>query len=126
MCSVAVNWLTPRTVTKPVPPPLTATIVNFDDIDLGPSQQIPFPVITDRYTPVGVTFAGFGQNAGGLFNPGFDAASVPYISLPNVLYFVSAFPVVTGGLAQSPETLSFYPPISHFQFDTGSLGVRSR
>jgi hypothetical protein len=48
---------------------------------------------------------------------------VPYISRPNNLYFVSAFPVVTGGLAQTPETLSFYPPILSFQFDTGSLGA---
>ena len=70
-----------------------------------------------------MTFAGFGQNAGGLFNPSFTPSDVPYISLPNVLYFVSAFPVVTGGLAQTPETLSFYPPILSFQFDTGSLGA---
>ncbi len=39
------------------------------------------------------------------------------------MYFVSAFPVTSGGLAQSPEFLTFYPPISHFQFDTGTLGA---
>ena len=107
-----------------IPTPPTATLVNFDNIPLGTTQQIPFPVVTTEYTDSsGVTFAGFGQNAGGLFNPSFSPSDVPYISLPNVLYFVSAFPVVTGGLAQSPETLSFYPPILSFQFDTGSLGA---
>jgi len=107
-----------------IPPSPTATLVNFDNIPLGPGQQIPFPVVTTEYTEsAGVTFAGFGQNAAGLFNPSFTPSDVPYISLPNVLYFVSAFPVVTGGLAQSPEFLSFYPPILSFQFDTGSLGA---
>ena len=106
-----------------VPPSVTATLVNFDDINLGPDQQIPFPVVTNEYVNRGVQFAGFGENSGGLFNPSFDPADVPYISLPNVIYFVSAFPVITGGLAQSPEFLTFYPPISHFQFDTGTLGV---
>ena len=107
-----------------MPPPLTATIVNFDDIPLGPDQQIPFLVVTDQYTDsAGVTFAGFGENSGGLFNPSFNPEDVPYISLPNNIYFLSAFPVITGGLAQSPETLSFYPPIVSFQFDTGTFGV---
>ena len=107
-----------------IPPAPTATLVNFDNIPLGPDQQIPFLVVTTEYTDsAGVTFAGFGQNSGGLFNPSFTPSDVPYISLPNVLYFVSAFPVVTGGLAQTPEILSFYPPILSFQFDTGSLGA---
>jgi hypothetical protein len=107
-----------------IPPSPTATLVNFDNIPLGPDQMIPFAVVTTEYTDsAGVTFAGFGQNAGGLFNPSFTPSDVPYISLPNNLYFVSAFPVVTGGLAQTPETLSFYPPILSFQFDTGSLGA---
>jgi hypothetical protein len=105
-----------------VPPPPTATLVNFDDIDLGPNQQIPFLVVTDQYVNRGVQFAGFGQNSGGLFNPSFDPSEVPYISLPNNIYFLSAFPVITGGLAQTPEFLTFYPPISHFQFDTGTFG----
>ena len=106
-----------------MPPPVTATLVNFDDIDLGPNQQIPFLVVTNEYVNRGVQFAGFGQNSGGLFNPSFDPASVPYISLPNNIYFLSAFPVVTGGLAQSPEFLTFYPPIQYFQFDTGTFGI---
>ncbi len=106
-----------------VPPLPTATLINFDDIDLGPNQQIPFPVVTNEYVNRGVQFSGFGPNSGGLFNPSFDPASVPEISLPNVIYFLSAFPVVTGGLAQTPEFLNFYPPISSFQFDTGTLGV---
>src|SRR5262249_30035596 len=86
-----------------IPAPLTATLVNFDDIDLGPNQMIPFLVVTDQYTvSKGVTFAGFGQNSGGLFNPSFNPQDVPFISLPNNIYFLSAFPVITGGLAQSP------------------------
>ncbi len=106
-----------------MPPPVTATLVNFDDIDLGPNQQIPFLVVTDQYVNRGVQFAGFGQNSGGLFNPAFNPEEVPYISLPNNIYFLSAFPVVTGGLAQSPEFLTFYPPIQYFQFDTGTFGI---
>jgi hypothetical protein len=106
-----------------IPPPVTATLVNFDDIDLGPSQPFPLPVITNEYVNRGIQFAGFGQNSGGLFNPSFDPAQVPYISPPNNIYFVSAFPVVTGGLAQTPEFLTFYPPIQSFQFDTGTLGA---
>ena len=107
-----------------VPPPLTATIANFDDIPLDPNNQlIPFPIVTDHYAPVGLILSGFGQNSGGLFNPSFNPSDVPAISLPNVLYFVSAFPVVTGGLAQSPETLTFYPPVQSVQFDISSLGV---
>src|SRR5215831_5928829 len=54
-----------------VPPSPTATLVNFDDIDLGGVQQIPFLVVTDQYVNRGVQFAGFGQNSGGLFNPSF-------------------------------------------------------
>jgi hypothetical protein len=105
-----------------IPAPLTATVVNFDDLTLN--GEIPFPIVTDRYTvSAGVTFAGFGQNSGGLFNPDFGTPGIPAISPPNVMYFVSAFPVVTGGLAQSPETLTFYPAISHFQFDTSTLGA---
>jgi len=39
------------------------------------------------------------------------------------MYFASIFPVVTGGLAQSPETLSFYPTITSVQFDASTLGA---
>jgi hypothetical protein len=80
------------------PPPLTATIVNFDDLSLPPDVQIPLPVVTDQYTSRGVTFAGFGQNAGGLVNPDFGQPPPPWFSTPNIVYFVSIFPVATGGL----------------------------
>src|SRR4029077_3043035 len=60
-----------------IPPSPTATLVNFDNIPLGPGQQIPFPVVTTEYTDsAGVTFAGFGQNAAGLFNPSFTPSDV--------------------------------------------------
>ena len=36
--------------------------------------------------------------------------------------FISAFPLANGGLPQSPETLSFYPPITSIQFDSGTGG----
>src|SRR5262249_56898666 len=108
-----------------VPPSVTATLVNFDDINLGSGQVFPFFVVTDQYVNRGVQFAGFGENSGGLFNPSFTPSDVPYISLPNVMYFVSAFPVDTVGLAQSPEVLTFYPPISHFPFYTGALRADS-
>ena len=104
-------------------PPLTATIVNFDDLSLPPDLQIPLPVVTDQYASRGVVFAGFGQNAGGLVNPDFGQPPPPWFSPPNIVYFVSIFPVATGGLAQSPETLSFYPPVTSFQFDSSSLNV---
>ncbi len=99
---------------------MTATLVNFDD--LNPNGQIPFNVVTNEYVNRGVQFAGFGQNSGGLYNPSFGPGEAPYISPPNNIYFLSAFPVITGGLAQSPEFLTFYPPIQYFQFDTGTFG----
>ena len=79
--------------------------------------------MTDQYASRGVVFAGFGQNAGGLVNPDFGQPPPPWFSPPNIVYFVSIFPVATGGLAQSPETLSFYPPVTSFQFDSSSLNV---
>src|SRR5262249_17087128 len=41
----------------------------------------------------------------------------------NFMLFLSAFPLLNGGLPQSPETLTFYPPITAFQFDTGTFGI---
>jgi len=104
--------------------PPTATVVNFDDFPLPGEFTIPLPVVTTEYTDSrGVTFQGFGTNAGGLVNPDFGTPPPPWFSPPNIMYFVSIFPVSSGGLAQSPETLSFYPPITSFQFDASTLGV---
>src|SRR5262249_38683024 len=55
--------------------------------------------------------------AGGVFNP------LPEIEGNNLMLFVSAFPLLTGGLPQTPETLTFYPAITAFQFDTGTVSI---
>ena len=104
-----------------VPPPPTATVVNFDDI-VGCSSLFspPCPVLPpDTYNSVGITIAGFGQNGA----TAFAAEGSSYlISPPNSLFFFSVFPTLEGGLLKTPETFSFYPPIQSLQFDTATFG----
>ena len=65
-------------------------------------------------------FSGFGQNGGGVLGTGGGfpsralAAELPH--LPQRLLEAN------GGLIQSPETLSFDPPVATLQFDIGTLG----
>src|SRR5262249_57651404 len=47
----------------------------------------------------------------------------PGISDPNTLIFASFFSMANGGIPQTPETLTFYPPITSFQFDATTLGI---
>src|SRR5262249_9542546 len=104
-----------------VPPPAAATIVNFDDI---PGAQDVFSIagpISTGYGDRGLTFQGFGTHGGAVLGTGPGLPN-PEIPPPNFLVFVSAFSMQNGGLIQSPETLTFYPPVTHFQFDTGTLG----
>src|SRR5262245_2616292 len=99
-----------------VPPPLTATIVTFDDRTAN-DTCMPDGPITTEYTPLGVTFSGFGLSGGGLINAGcgYGAdATTP----PNIMGFASIITMGNGGVEQSPETLTFYPPIVSLQFDT--------
>ena len=104
-----------------LPPSPAQTIVNFDDIPGAIDiLSIPAPLGTE-YVSRGLTFAGFGQNGGGVLGTGAGLPN-PEISPPNFLIFLSAFSMQNGGLIQSPETLSFYPPVATLQFDIGTLG----
>ncbi len=105
-----------------VPPPLTATVVNFDD-PAGDSVACTdiltcLPIPPDLYSSLGITISGFGQNGAIVF----DAVTSSYvISPPNVLFFFSVFPLANGGLIKGPETFTFYPPIQSLQFDTATF-----
>jgi hypothetical protein len=39
------------------------------------------------------------------------------------MLFASAFPMLNGGLPQSPEIMNFYPPITYLQFNSGTLQI---
>jgi hypothetical protein len=101
-----------------VPPPLTATVVNFDDL-VGCSDILScVPIPPDTYNSLGITISGFGQNGAIVF----DAEGSSYlISPPNSLFFFSAFPLANGGLIKGPETFTFYPPVQSLQFDTATF-----
>jgi hypothetical protein len=104
-----------------VPPPLTATVVNFDDIVGCSSLFNPAcPLLPpDTYSSVGLTITGFGQNGATVFAA---EGSSYLISPPNSLLFFSVFPLSNGGLIKPPETFSFYPPVQSLQFDTATFG----
>jgi len=116
-----------RTATaQPIPPPLTATIVNFDDIVGAPDNAFSVaPVLPPgMYASLGVIISGFGTNGGAVFNlSGSTGDATAFLSPPNALTFVSITVNTEGGLVQSPETLSFYPPITSFQFDSFTAGL---
>jgi hypothetical protein len=105
-----------------IPAPLSATIVNFDDIP-GASDglSITGPVTTE-YASRGLIFSGFPPlNGGGVVALG--NGMLPEISGTNFMLFVSAFPMLNGGLPQSPEFLTFYPPVTSVQFDIGTFNI---
>ncbi len=111
---------------QPIPPPLTATIVNFDDIVGAPDNAFAVaPVLPPgMYASQGVIIAGFGTNGGAVFNLATSTGdATAFLSPPNALTFVSITVNTAGGLVQSPETLSFYPAITSFQFDSFTAGV---
>ena len=74
-----------------VPPPLTAIVINFDD--LAGCTSLPCPLFPpDTYSSLGITITGFGQNGATVF----DAEDSSYlISPPNSLLFFSVFPLST-------------------------------
>jgi hypothetical protein len=122
---------------QPVAPPPTATVVRFDDCVATPGNwctnapdsafAIPDPFPPDTYVAQGVIFTGFGTNGGSVFllgngNLGNDDQQ-RFISDPNALSFISLTSNTDGGLVSSPETLSFYPPITSLQFDVTTIGL---
>ena len=114
--------LVPNAPAAVIPPPITSTFINFDDMP-GATDVLSIPgPLTTQYVDRGVIFSGFpAQNGGGILGTG-GFAPLPEISPPNFMLFLSAFPMLNGGLPQSPETLSFYPPVTSVQFDIGTLG----
>jgi hypothetical protein len=95
-------------------------LVNLDNIPPATNDiTTAFPV-TNEFADLGVQFAGFGENGGALFN--FQQAPTPGISEPNTIVFASFVSMGNGGIPQTPETLTFYPPISYLQFDATTLG----
>jgi hypothetical protein len=86
----------------------------------------PFPL--DTYVAQGIIFTGFGTNGGAVFLLGNDNLGDPvqqqFISSPNALSFISITTNTDGGLVQSPETLSFYPPVTSLQFDVTTIGLQ--
>jgi len=104
-----------------VPPPLSATLVNFDDVQAP--ESLPAPnALTTEYSNLGVTFGGFGLN-GGARTQAFGSVPTGAISPPNVLYFIGIGTMLDGGLQVTPEFLTFSPPIGSLQFDLTTLGV---
>lgn len=102
------------------PPPLSATFVNFDNVQEPDSLPADRPLTTE-YSNLGVTFGGFGAN-GGAQTQFFGSVPNATVSLPNVIYFIGIGTMLSGGLQVSPEFLTFEPPISSLQFDLTTLG----
>jgi hypothetical protein len=104
-----------------VPPPLNATVINFDDVTVPPdTSMIPGP-LTDEYIALGIRFRGFGESGGAIVNQDSNFG-FPAVSPPNFLGFASIITMQNGGILQSPETLTFSPPIISLQFDVFGLG----
>lgn len=103
-----------------VPPPLSATVINFDDVTEPDSLPASGPLTTE-YSGLGITFAGFGHN-GGARTQFFGSVPTGAASLPNVLYFIGIGTMQSGGLQVSPEFITFDPPIGTLQFDLTTLG----
>lgn len=67
------------------PPPLTATLINFDDMQC-PIDIVGLLPVTGEYTDRGITFSGFGLNGGACFGTGEGIDNVA-ISPPNFMIF---------------------------------------
>ncbi len=96
-------------------------LVNFDNLPPVTGDITTVVPFTNEVADLGVQFAGFGQNGGFLFDLG--SPNTPGISEPNTLVFASFFSMANGGVPQTPETLTFYPPITSLQFDATTLGI---
>src|SRR5262249_4112500 len=78
---------------------------------------------TSQYVNRGLIFSGFpSDNGGGIIGVGAGSGRQD-IEGNNFMLFLSAFPFLGGGLPQSPEIITFYPPVAAFQFDTGTFGI---
>ena len=102
------------------PAPVISTVVDFDDQPLGADNA--FSVVgpvRDEYVSRGLVFSGFGQNGGGLVSYDNPGKTTP----PNWMLFASIATMQNGGLMQSPETLSFYPPATSLQFDSSTISA---
>jgi hypothetical protein len=104
-----------------LPPPLSATVVNFDDVPAPGSIAEVVAPLTTEYSALGITFGGFGRN-GGARTQFFGSVPTGAASLPNVLYFIGIGTTQSGGLMVSPEFITFDPPIGTLQFDLTTLG----
>ena len=101
-----------------IAPPLTATVVNFDDM-VANESCMPNGPITTEYVGLGVIFSGFGLSGGGLINGACNYGNNSMaVSPPNLMGFATIINYPDGGAEISPETLTFYPPIVSLQFDT--------
>lgn len=107
---------------QPVPPPPTANVVNFDDFPNAPTGIFPpLPVLDpNHYADLGVKISGFGQNGGAVADVSGAGINSTF---PNVLVFVSIGMNQAGGLVSSPETLTFYPPVTSVQFDVSTADI---
>ena len=108
-----------------LPTPVASTVVNFDDITGAPSSVGPAVPLLDpnMYVNLGVQFTGFGASGGVIFDLSNNGAPTPAISVPNAMTFASIQSTTEGGLAVSPETLTFYPPVTAVQFDSTTVGL---
>ena len=102
----------------PVSP--TDVLVNFDNIGATDDITTAFPA-SNELADLGIQFMGFGENGGVIFAN--ISPNTPGISDPNSMIFASFVSMGSGGIPQSPETMTFYPPITHFQFDGTTLGL---
>src|SRR5262249_59002416 len=119
--ALAIGALVRTATAQIVPVSPSDVLVNFDTLPpvMGDiTTAVPF---TNEVADLGVQFSGFGQNGGFLFD--LQTPGTPGISDPNTLIFASFFSMANGGIPQTPETLTFYPPITSFQFDATSLGI---
>ncbi len=107
---------------QPVPPQPTANVVNFDDFPNAPTGIFPpLPVLDpNHYADLGVKISGFGQNGGAVADVSGAGINSTF---PNVLVFVSIGMNQAGGLVSSPETLTFYPPVTSVQFDVSTADI---
>jgi uncharacterized repeat protein (TIGR01451 family) len=98
---------------------LGSTLINFDDL-AAPCFFGSTVRLTNRYSSLGVTFAGPAGNNGGAILDQCGSFSVSGFSSPNFLAFNSAATLTNSGVPCGPETLSFNPPVSRVSMLVGS------
>jgi hypothetical protein len=121
MAVLVIGGLVGSATAQVLPPPLSATVVNFDDVEAPSSVDQVVGPLTTEYSDLGITFGGFGRN-GGARTQFFGSVPTGAASLPNVIYFLGIGTTQTGGLMTTPEFITFDPPVSTLQFDLTTLG----